>query len=79
MLVNSVFVLDVLSIGQMFSKQLLSYRMAEHGEHFIGPEEFDESMHDHGQAFGVDDQQNVPPPNQQFFEFMQGYRPPQTN
>ena len=36
--------------------------MAEHGEHFIGPEESGESVHDHGQghgqgqAFGVDDQ-----------------------
>ena len=41
-----------------------------HDEHFIGPEESGESVHDHGPAFGLDDQQNVPPPNQQFFEFI---------
>ena len=63
----------------MCSKHLLSYRMAEHGEHFIGPKESVESIHDHGQALGLDDQQNVPPPNQQFFKFMQGYRPPPTD
>ena len=49
--------------------------MVEHGDHFIGPEESGESVHDHGQAFGLDDQHNVPPPNQQFFELMQGCRP----
>ena len=54
----------------MNSKHLLSYRMAEHGEHFIGPEESGESVHDHGQghgqsqALGLDDQPNLPPPNQ---------------
>ena len=63
--------------------------MAEHGEHFIGPEESGESVHDHGQghgqghgqsqALGLDDQQNLPPPNQQFLEFMQGFRPPPTD
>ena len=55
--------------------------MAEHDELFIGPEESGESVHDHGQgqAFGVDDQQNVPPPNQPYFGFMQGFRPPPTD
>ena len=67
---HSVFALDVLCIGQMYSKHLLLYRMAEHGDHFIGLEESGESIHDHGHAFEVNDQQNVPPPNQQFFEFM---------
>ena len=44
--------------------------MAEHDEHFIGPKESGESVHDHGlgygqgQAFKVDDQSNLPPPNQ---------------
>ena len=28
---------------------------------------------------GLDDQHNVPPPNQQFFKLMQGYRPPPTD
>ena len=62
MLVHCAFALDVLSIGRMCSKYLLSYRMVEHDEHFIGPEESGESVHDHGQghgqgqAFGVDDQ-----------------------
>ena len=85
MLVHRVIALDVLSIGQMCSKHLLSYRMAEHDEHFIGPEESGESVHDHGQghgqsqALGLDDQSNLPPPNQQFFEFMQGFRPPLTD
>ena len=64
MLVHRVIALDVLCIGRMCSKHLLSYRMAEHGEHFIGPEESGESVHDHGQAFEVDNQPNVPPPNQ---------------
>ena len=64
MLVHSVLALDVLCIGQMCSKYLLSYRMAEHGDHFIGPEESGESIHNHGQAFGLDDQHNVPLPNQ---------------
>ena len=59
--------------------------MVEHGEHFIGPEESGESVNDHGQghgqgqAFRVDDQQNVPPPNQPYFGFMQGFRPPPTD
>ena len=53
---HRVIALDVLCIGQICSKHLLSYRMAEHGDHFIGPEESDESVHDHGHAFGVDDQ-----------------------
>ena len=75
MLVHRVIALDVLSIGQICSKHLLSYRMAEHNEYFIGPKESGESVHDHGQAFGLDDQHNVPPPNQQFFELMQGYKP----
>ena len=44
--------------------------MAEHGDHFIGLEESGESVYDHRQAFGVDDQQNIPPPNQKFFKFM---------
>ena len=56
MLVHSVLALDVLCIGQMRSKYLLSYRMAEHGDHFIGPKEYGESVHDHGHAFGLDDQ-----------------------
>ena len=42
----------------------LSYRMAEHDEHFIGPEESGESVHDHGPTFGLDDQQNIPSLNQ---------------
>ena len=89
MLVHRVIALDVLCIDLMNSKHLLSYRMAEHVEHFIGPEESGESVHhqghDHGQghgqgqAFGVDDQQNVPPPNQPYFGFMQGFRPPPTD
>ena len=69
---HRVIALDVLSIGRIYSKHLLSYRMAEHDEHFIGPEESGESVHDHGhgqghgqsQALGLDDQQNLPPPNQ---------------
>ena len=67
---HKVIALDVLCIGQVCSKYLLSYRMAEHGEHFIGPEESGESVHDHGQghgqsqALGLDDQLNLPPPNQ---------------
>ena len=69
-LVHRIIALDVLCIGQMCSKHLLSYRMAEHGDHFIGPEESAESVYDHGHVFGVEGQQNVPPPNQQFFEFM---------
>ena len=65
MLVHCAFALDVLCIGRMCSKHLLSYRMAEHDEHFIGPEESGESVHDHGQsqALGLDDQSNLPPPN----------------
>ena len=55
----------------MYSKHLLSYRMTEHDEHFIGPEESSESVHDYGhgqghgqsQALGLDDQSNLPPPN----------------
>ena len=65
---HCAFELDVLCIGRIYDKYVLSYRMAEHDEHFIGPEESGESVHhqghDHGygqgQAFGVDDQQNVP-------------------
>ena len=57
MLVHRVIALDVLSIGQMCSKYLLSSRMVEYDEHFIGPEESGEPVHDHGQAFGLDDQQ----------------------
>ena len=70
MLVHCAFALDVLCIGQICSKHLLSYRIKEHDEHFIGPEESGESVHDHGQghgqsqALGLDDQSNVPPPNQ---------------
>ena len=52
MLVQCTFALDVLCIGQMCSKYLLSNRMAEHGEHFIGPEESGESMYDHDQGHG---------------------------
>ena len=63
MLVHSVLALDVLSIGKMYSKHLLSYRMTKHDDHIIGPEESGESVHDHGHAFGLDDQQNVPSPN----------------
>ena len=47
-LMHRVIALDVLCIGWRCSKHLLSYRMAEHGEHFIGPEESGESVHDHG-------------------------------
>ena len=44
----------------------------------LAPEESGESVHDHGhgqghgqsQALGLDDQPNLPPPNQQFLEFM---------
>ena len=50
--------------------------MAEHDDHLIGPKESTKSVHDYGHAFGFDVQQNLPPPNQQFFNFMQGYRPP---
>ena len=64
MLVHYTFALDVLCIGRICSKHLLSYRMAEHGDHFIGPEESGESVYDHGHVFGVEGQQNVPPPNQ---------------
>ena len=77
---HRVIALDVLCIGRIYDKYcFLSYRMAEHDEHFIGPEESGESVHDHSQTFGLDDQHNVPPPNQQFFELMQGYRPPPTD
>ena len=63
MLVHSILALDVLSIGQMYCKHLLSYMMAEHGDHFIDLEDSGESVHDHDHAFGFDDQQNLPPPN----------------
>ena len=52
---HRVIALDVLCIGRMYSKHLLSYRMEEHGDHFIGPKESGVFVHDHGPAFGLDD------------------------